>query len=786
MKLLSVAAILFSAASTFAAGRELAPRGSAPTTYNVSNPLVAHAGDRFLTVWPEHMWNLGVHLMGTFSDASGQRITTVAFPVMKDFGGRPLQLIGTGDSYAFFWKDRSDDTLLTDIDLDGRVTRTTAIALPRSVQVSVGWNGSRFFAVAVRPSVDWAYIAEGFTLERSGEIARRGTMLEQHAYDFHIAGDGDGFAVATAGYNGVSAYRIAPDGGVTPHVVEEKSAFRTFLAPIANGDLLVVYTVGTELRASVVSANGMVQARGTLATSAVPMNLVYVRRVNDGHLVTYTAHGDPPDNGIATLIVHADGSVTPAPERAAELAPRVAIWTTAAANASATLTVYTPAREWPHPVRSVATANDATASEPEILSIGPARQTQPILGSANGRALAAWSDIQGLAAFVRTRSVTPEELLNDTIVAPAYLVGRELPWNGSEYLAVGARNEQLLASRVAFDGTPLGEPVVLGEHRSEWFALNVDVVWAGDRWIVVWDSNHAIFFAAIRNGIVIPPKKLNLGNLDVARPALSFNGTTLLLVWNEAQVRDCFYVGPCATGEPFAHAARLTLDGELAGARRIAIPAAERYAVATSGDEFFVLGGTTATVIDASASYILASREIFNWTAMSDVEWDGATYAVALRYRGAVWHLSVRHLDRELNVVDTPRGTTTLPPDSLAAPSIAAGMVGVQEGDAENGARAVVYDETEMSPLPAAPPAPLNVRSTATGDGRFEITWDESPGAELYRVTAFTPGGSTPTAIDVPASQPRRAISSFAPARVIAFNAGGASEPFPRRRSVRR
>lgn len=783
MRIRTVVAVLLSA-NLFAAGRDLAPRGSAPTTYDVHTPLAAHAGDRFLTVWPESMWNLGVHLMGTFSDASGRRSTTVAFPVMKDFGGRPLQLIGTGDSYALFWKDRSDDTLLTDIDLEGRVTRTAVIAIPRSLQVTFGWNGTRFFAVAVPESV--VYLAEGFTLERSGEIVARGAMFEQRAYDFHIAGDGDGFAVATAGYNGVSVYRVAPDGGVTAHAVEEASAFRAFLSPVANGDLLVVYTVGTELRASVVSASGMVQARGTLATSAVPMNLVHVRRVNGGNLVTYTAHGDPPDNGIKTLIVHADGSVTPASESAEELAPRVAIWTTAAGNESTTLTVYTPAGESPHPVKSVATANDATTSDPEVLSIGPTRQTQPILGSANGRVLAAWSDILGVAAFVRTRSVTPEELLNDTVVAPAYFVGRELPWNGSEILLVGARNEQLLASRVAFDGTPLGEPVVLGTHGSEWFALTVEVVWAGDRWIVVWESNHAIYFATIRNGIVTPPKKLNLGNLDVARPALSFNGTTLLLVWNEAQVPDCFYFPPCATGEPFAYAARLTLEGELAGRKRIAIPVAERYAIATSGDEFFVLGSTTATLIDASASRILASREIFNWPATSDVEWDGASYAVALRYRGAVWHVSISHFDRNLNVVGIPRGTTTLPPDSLAAPSIAAGMVGVQEGDAENGARAVVYDETETTALPSPPPAPLNVRSTATGSGRFEITWDESPGAELYRVFAFAPDGGARTVIDVAAGQPRSVISAFAPARVIAFNAGGASKPLPRRQSVRR
>ena len=79
------------------------------------------------------MSSIGTHLMGAFSDASGRRITTVAFPIVRSFRGRALQLVGTGDSYALFWKDWLDRTYLTDIDLNGQVTRTTMLALPQHI-----------------------------------------------------------------------------------------------------------------------------------------------------------------------------------------------------------------------------------------------------------------------------------------------------------------------------------------------------------------------------------------------------------------------------------------------------------------------------------------------------------------------------------------------------------------------------------------------------------------------------------------------------------------------------
>lgn len=771
----------------FAVGRDLAPRGAAPTSYQTSDPHVAFAGERFLTVWTEDMSRIGTHLMGAFSDASGQQVTAVAFPIVRSFQGRALQLVGTGDSYALFWKDILDRTYLSDIDLNGQITRTTTLTLPQHIHLRVAWNGQRFFA-ALRHPVGVFYSAEGVLIARSGGVLRLGLPIDDNAYAFDVIANGDGFAVATSGFNGVFAYRITADGDVTSYAIDETQSDIALVSTTADGGLLVARATGTEVRATVVNASGTVLPHQVLATAAQPMRVLHIRRVDDAHLISYLTLVNAERSGIATVARQPDGTLIPPAEVAPLFSASVLTPVVTASSDQKTFGVFTQPSIWPAPLMSVAVANDATSSEPEFVSVSRARHSQPILGSNGATLLAAWSDIQGRAAFVRTTSLTSDgATLNDSIAAPAYVATRELPWNGSEYLVVASRNNQLLATRVAHDGTPLdAEPFLLGQHWQAWWALNAAVTWAGDRWVVAWEAPDGIHLATVHNGVTTSSRKLAFGDVYASEPALSFNGTTLLFVWNETTLLPCWFP-PCDSGETRTLAARLTRDGDVVDATPLEIPTASgAYSIATSGGEFLVLGETTATTIDASAApRILASRRIFNWHAAGDVTWDGSSYAVALRYFGARWHLSVTHLDRELNVIGAPRGTETLPPDLFVAPSIARSFVAVQEGDAAEGARAVVYREADMQPLPAPPPAPRNVRVTRTGYGTFEIVWDASENTELYRVEELTPGGTWRWVADVPADQARLVIAVYGVPRVTAFNAGGASTPLPRRRSAR-
>ena len=778
--------LLLIATNTFAAGRELAPRGAAPTSYQVRDARVGFAGERFLTVWIEDMSRIGTHLMGAFSDASGRRVTPIAFPIANSFRGRALQLVGTGDSYALFWRDADNRVYLSDIDLTGRMTRTTELALPPFIDLHVAWNGTRFFA-AVRHPVLATYSAEGLLLSRSGEILKRDLPIDDFAYAFHAIADGDGFAAATSGFEGVFAYRITGNGDVTEYAIDETRSATAYVSTATDGALLVTWPTNEELRATVVSASGTVQPHQVLASTPQPTHLLHVRRVNDKHLITYIKIVENTYSGIATITRNADGTFTLPNSVAGRFSASVLTPVIAASSAQVSFGVFAQPSPYPAPLMSVAIANDATASEPEFVSVSRTRQAQPILGSNGANLLAAWSDIQGSAAYVRTSPLSAEgSPLSDHIAAPAFVATRELPSNGSEFLVVQSRDDKLLATRVAHDGTPIdAEPIVLGEHTQAWWTLDAAVAWAGDRWIVAWERFDRMQLAIVRNGVVTT-SSLWVGDKTATKPVLGFNGSTLLLVWNELVLQQCWFP-ICPDGTRRTVAARLTPDGVFLDLEPLEIPFTwSATSIATSGEEFLVLGETTATIIDASAApRILESRRIFNWPATGDVTWDGSSYAVALRYLGARWHLSVTHLDRDLNVVGAPVGTPTLAPDLFLAPSIARSLVVVQEGDPAGGARAVVYSEAEMLPLPAPPPAPLGVRATPIGNGRFEITWGESIGAELYRVTVTTPGGSTLFVADVPADQPRRVIAPFATPRVTAFNAGGASDTLPRRRGAR-
>lgn len=784
MRKLALPLLLLLATSAFAAGRPLAPRDASPTSYSVSNHHVAFAGERFLTVWVEDMGNVGRPLLGSFSDAFGRRVSTLAFPLFSSLRGTPLQLVGLGDAYVLFWRTESDVLRMTEIALDGRVLRTADLALPQLFQMYAAWNGERLLIVG-RHLVANDYDAEGFLLERDGTVVRSRIRLHDAATELHAIGDGNGFAIATGGYDGVRAHRVTPGGDAITYYVDDTPAYDVLVSPAANG-LLVTRAVGTLLRASVVGANGTIGPLFTIAESDVPMALVHVRRTGDANLVTYRDLGSA-NSGVASLLVHADNTVTPAPALAVSFPPRAYTFLSAAASDSATLVVYVPPEIYPSPLMQVATAGEGTPGGPDFVAYVRSRQSQPILAEAGGRVLAAWSEIHGRAAFLRAvslaRDATP---LADTPVALAYLAARELPWNGSEYLAVSARDAFLYATRVALDGTPLdGEPLLVGWHQTAWPHVEASAAWAGDRWVVVWQSGHEIRFATIRNGTVSPWKKLALGDRPASRPVLGANGSALLLAWTEADPPACGMFPPCIGGESYGFAARITPDGDVAIAERIALPQKTTNAIATSGSEFFLLGGTTATIVDAGISRVVASKSIFNWPASGDVTWDGASYAVALRYAGMRWYVSVTHYDRTLAPIGTPRGTTTLPPDNWVAPSIAGGIVGVQEGDAAQGLRAVAYREADMPPLPTRPTAPTNVQVTPLGEGRFEITWDESSGAEMYRIFGFYSGFPFLIA-DVRADQPRRIVAASGSVRVVAFNAAGASDPLPRRRSVRR
>ena len=787
-----------------AAGRELAPRGGGQTSYSINgNPHTAFAGDRFLTVWREPMGHIGTYVMGAFSDRTGRTINDLAFPIMR-MNGELQQFVPAGNGYALFWNDPEGRGHLTDIDLNGKVVRTRALTFTFSLfrGLRAAWNGTHFL-VAVSYGGN---AAEALLLDREGTVVHRNLALRPDSALFEIVPDAEGFTVLATGFAGISAYRITSDGTLAERPLGRAHG-RAVSAATADGNLLVVWTASTpattDLHAAVLTRDlevrdprvihtfdsWMARARG-LQRNGAEYVLVYDRNLADNSFALETMRFD--GNGVLGITRVHDSVREPS----------------AASNGSVIFVAFAASNELPFRVEGTSVAPNGSAGPTELLSLGRTRQTQPVIGAGGGRYLAAWTEITGSAAFVRGVSVGLDaEPITDNVVHPAYLSGRELAWNGTEYLAVELRNDKVLATRVTFDGIAIdAEPIVLGDaNGNDWTTLGASVAWIGDRWAVTWRTYVDLRFATVsRAGIATAPRSIAVTSplrQDFWRgflsAAVAWNGTTALLVWTEEQRPPCGFFPPCASGENFTFAARLAPNGVLRDAVALEVPAASTLSLATSGAEFLLLGDRTATAIDASSTpRVLGSREIFNWNALGDVTWDGTSYAVALRYRGARWHLSVTHLDRNANVVGTRRGVETLPPDQFLPPSIAASLassavVAVQEGDAVDGARAVIYAENAMAPLPAPPPPPSNVRSHRVG-GRYEVTWEPSNGTdvELYRVEALVIEAGWIGIQEVPADHPLRITTDYEHVRVRAFNAGGLSEPAlpsttPKRRSAR-
>lgn len=776
---------LLSFADIGAAGRELGPRGGGPTSYGVRQPVTGYAGGRFLTIWREHMGSIGAPLMAALSDAEGRRLSPTSFPIA--IPGEPAYIAGMGDGFAVFSRGH-----LTEVDLDGHVTRTRAIALSPFQSMRAAWNGSRFL-VAMMRSATQGYTAEAVLLDREGTIIHRRPTERGLATGTAIVPNPHGFTLIVTSFHGVFAYQVMNEGEEEPQFrVADPSGillpWSPVAAPAVGGDVLVVWASSmakqSQLESAVITRDGEVRDTRVLAqfdTSALhPLALV---RSGNTHVVAYRKElstietlvlGAPSPSTLVSGVLDAD----------------------AAAGEHAIFVAWTPSTVFPLRIRSI-----ATTGVQDIVSFSRTRQTQPALAAGGGRFLAAWTDIAGEAAFVRAASLGLDgEPRTDRIVAPAYLAARELAWSGSEYLAVERRNQTLLATRVAYDGTPIdAEPLVLAEAQWDTTAA---VAWSADRWLVLWPQYERLRFVTVsRGGAVSTPRNVALtpepppnSFRHLVSVALATNGTTTLLVWTEEQLPACFFP-VCPGGITRTFAARLTNEGQLLDAAPLELPAASTLSVATSGREFLVLADATAHAIDATAApRLLASRRLLDWRAMGDVTWDGSSYAVALRYQGLKWHLSVTHLDRTASPLGTPAGTTTLAPDVVAPPSIAAilpssALVAVQEGDARDGTRAVVYSERTMMPLPAPPSPPRNVRVTQTTGG-YEVTWDAPANGEveLYWVEGLTYGGAWAWVGVVPATQPLRIRSPFATVRVRAFNVGGASdftEPPSRRRTAR-
>jgi hypothetical protein len=714
---------------------------------------VAAADGRFLTIWT--LWTAergNTAIMGTLNDAAGRRISSRAFPIVESTGVQARSLAGTDDSFALFWSDGEGGQFLTNLDLEGRVTDTRKLSHGMR---GVTWNGSRFLAVSDNTHA----IA---LLDRSGILVTQPAILGKSITGAVAAGDG--FVVLAHDSLAVYAYRVAHDGSVIEREIARRENVRSLgkllAAPATGGDVRLAWLIGTELRTAIFTRAGELgPVRSIPFVGTVALHLM---RTANGHVLAYR-------DGVhaGALELRPDGSVGAVTERVATLTDSMnGEW---ASNGSVMLLVYLPRDT--ETTASLAIAADTTAGRPEVLAIEPALQERPVLGAGNGRLLAAWTEGWRANRLVRLVPVEPaDEPRPDAKAGAGVLAAPELAWNGTDFLLLTeGSGSSIVAVRVRPDGTPVDLGVRLGFGTT---AGRAALAWAGDRWVAVWQgAGNVLQFATVSPAGIASPVRTIVpdtplppdGYRYIDSAALAFNGTTLLLAWNENER---------------TYAARLSRDGALLDPTPLELErSGGSLSIATSGSELVVAGNRSVVAIDARPTPMrtIAYRRFFTASG-TDITWDGASYALARRYRTTGYTLGLWRFDRELRDVAPPRGVPVLPPLTDGTPSIAAARpssaaIALQEFDVAGGPRAVVYGEAELAPLPAPPLPPGNVRATRLADGSYEITWETSGGAELYLVT---PLGQR-FGYYVTAGAPLRVRTFTAHVQVIAVNSGGES-----------
>lgn len=705
--LLSALLLTLVAFNAFAGGRELAPRPLGPSAYGQQAPQVAYAGGKYLTVWLELMDDAGWRYLGAFSDRAGHRLSPSAFVVVPNPGAGPAQLLGTGNSFALFFPVETG-ALMLDIDLAGHVTGTRTVEIENfRFNPAVAWNGTHFVAVEG---------TRALFFDRSGTIVRKVTLSCRPTRHEVLSVREDVIVAGTCQNGGGLRADVFDRNGQRTAIAElEPEVYDVRVAATAADDGGMLFAWGSSgleqvLKTARVSASGTVAPRKVIAAGNQPYEPLLLTRTAAGFLLPYLQHGRL---SVASLTEDGSlGAVTPSPETS------FGHPASAATDGTGVLVsdIQFVSQQSPGRVRTQLIAPDGETGTADVLSITPSRQLAPALGAGSGSLVAVWTEQQGQTSSVRSAHLAADgtPLSNSVIDPNATLVSRDLAWNGSHYLTVIHRNGQLRSQRLNAFGEKVGSAMLLYTSDGGFRLPRVSVVWADDHWEVAGTDMITAFHCTVSaDGKDVSWEQLQLeGTLpddqtvrtSIYDVAIAWDGARALVAWIEGQYYpcnfECIEARPAfvTTIDPIAHA--------VTGAHRISEPweGAESLSLATNGGEVVAAmtrydRNTLVTAVDASLERT-ASR---NFDGVADVAWDGTSFVLALRERT---ELTVRRLDANLRDAARARFASIAPADVVgSAPSVAVAIpgnaiVGVQEVEANSGARALAYVEQELGNEP--------------------------------------------------------------------------------------
>ena len=640
---LLVAFLTLPALNGSAAPRAIAPAPMAPTNFPLSYPTITTVNGGFVVAWRVET-GPDDRIDAIALDANGRPVTAAARRLVV--GAKNLRLFPSGSELLLTYEDER---------YVRRFLRVAADAAPLG-------NGG-FPSFERTPHVAGSGDGRSLLLTRqditgpSGIVitATGATLRENVPISSRVLSLPSGFLVLRPSGGGVNAQKLRSNGDVAGAAFELPLNYddRTLIVgSAAESDDRILVITSTDSGSSAGGAllvGTEVARRLTLPAGVSPIKVLWA---GNHYVLIVRMSPEPGVQQVAVMRFDRNGD-------ALDAAP-VVIGTDAGSFVSADAA-------WNGNVVNVVTVGDSrnrsrvesttlrTSAGVEVvrrdtLSIMAARQNAPAAASDGVNTLAVWReaavDTQRIRAALLDVNGTPTEPLtlgDGAHPAVAYGDGVYLAaWRGTE--------DELRVARISASGVLLGAPAVIAavpDARSWQPSARPAVAWNGSKFLVVWNG------PMLRGALVTPAGELTLigsipGGVD---PALAWNGQRFVLV-TAVKETSSFGLEPLYPTD--VEATVLNAEGTALGEPRLIIVASSQPAVATSGSEFLVTAEfddrLVARWLDRSASPLSTQFQLGTVARNHDygangIGWNGSAYVMAVHARiGGVWTLRVGSL----------------------------------------------------------------------------------------------------------------------------------------------
>jgi hypothetical protein len=393
------------------------------------------------------------------------------------------------------------------------------------------------------------------------------------------------------------------------------------------------------------------------------------------------------------------------------------------------------------PYSLFAAGHDLTPSPPAV------NQASPVLTGSGSGFTAAWIERQLSGSMIVSRAVRGDgEAVENSggAVDQRYMYSMAIAHSPSEALMVWITSGDVYAERFSPSGAPLNT-IALTPGKD--YASDIAIAWNGSRYFVVWTNGSQLVGTLVApDGSSTPPRAF-FGQPDVIGqpappyilvPDVAWDGRNFIVVFGEAPNYPCLLSAcPSPSADHFL-VMRVNAAGDAIDPSPAAITGTHyRAHVASSGTESLIAldsPNAVSTIVAHTENGLTLDAEmpLFQWysSAPSAVAWDGAAYNVGWTYMsgygGPGWLGAARVTRFGLPFDYRFAGTAATGTPSMAVNDTGMTAFAVSEATTPRSlTRARLYLASEFAPIPAPPPAPLNVISYFSGT-TARIDWQQS------------------------------------------------------------